>query len=296
MSGMSPNVDENNEIESARVAQLTGFMEWLRDRNLASTKRIPHYARWVQNFLRYRGMRPREAWQDSLQAFVTELEADPRKLDWHIQQAGEAVSLYFAQFRVGDATRVSREGDRRIVGHAETIAEMERLMQLRHYAPRTQSSYGGWAKRFLTYVDPQGVRLPTADDVSAFLSHLATARQVAASTQNQALHALLFLCRSVLDIDLSAIVDTLRARRGPKLPVGESMASRRSAVRECGQGDRRQVQARTANSHGRRLHLGGSLPSSPQLDWPSGCGCLRRQHHGIIRGGHNKAVWIWGAG
>ena len=51
---MSPNVDGNNEIEGARCAQLTGFMEWLRDRRLTSAKRIPHYARWVQNFLRYR--------------------------------------------------------------------------------------------------------------------------------------------------------------------------------------------------------------------------------------------------
>lgn len=96
---------------------------------------------------------------------------------------------------------------------------MERLLQLRHYAPRTQRSYLGWARRFLRYIDPQGMRLPTADDVSAFLSHLATAKKVAASTQNQAFHALLFLCRFVLDVDLDNIADTVRARRGPKLPV-----------------------------------------------------------------------------
>lgn len=63
------------------------------------------------------------------------------------------------------------------------------------------------------------MRLPITGDVSAFLSHPATAKKVAVSTQNQALHALLSLCRFVLEIDLDDIADTVRARRGPKLPV-----------------------------------------------------------------------------
>ena len=60
-------------------------------------------------------------------------------------------------------------------------------MKLRHYVPRTQRSYCSRAGCFPAYVDGQGARLPHAEDRSAFLSPLATARRGAASTQNQAL-------------------------------------------------------------------------------------------------------------
>ncbi len=181
---MSAKERKNKAMETDRYAQLTGFMDWLRTRRLTSENRVPHYARWVERFLRFQGSRPREVWQDSLRAFLEELAAEPWRPDWHIQQAGEAVSLYCGQFRVREATPESGKGNSELVGHAEVIAEMERLMQLRHYAPRTQRSYAGWAKRFVKYVDPKGMRLPISGDVSAFLSHLATAKKVAASTQN----------------------------------------------------------------------------------------------------------------
>ena len=229
---MDGKTDKNKVIDAQRYTPLTRFMEWLRERRLAPENRIPHYARWVNQFLRYRGMRPRETWQDSLRVFLDELAADPARPEWHVQQAGEAVTLYFGQFRVGEATPVSDKGNTNIAGHAEAIAEMERLMQLRHYAPRTQRSYGGWARRFLEYVDSQGLRLPRADDVTAFLSHLATARKVAASTQNQAFHALLFLGRYVLDMDLSDIANTVRARGGPRLPVVLSPEETRAVLQQ----------------------------------------------------------------
>jgi len=219
-------------MEEDRHAQLNAFMEWLRERRLTGEKRVPHYARWVECFLRFRGTRPSEEWQDSLRVFLEELAADSWRPNWQTQQAGEAVGLYFGQFRVGQDTPVSGEGDRGLVGHAEALAEMERLLQLRHYAPRTQRSYLGWARRFLTYVDPKGMRHPDADDVSAFLSHLATVGKVAASTQNQAFHGLLFLCRFVLDIDLSHLADTVRARRGPKLPVVLSPDETRAVLQQ----------------------------------------------------------------
>ena len=60
---MSAKGHENKAVESARYAQLTGLMEWLRTRRLTSENRVPHYARWVERFLRFRGSRPREVWQ-----------------------------------------------------------------------------------------------------------------------------------------------------------------------------------------------------------------------------------------
>ncbi|MCP9850916.1 integron integrase [Cyanobium sp. Morenito 9A2] len=90
---------------------------------------------------------------------------------------------------------------------------------VRHYARRTIQSYSHWVKRFLHFHGLRHPREMGAVEINAFLSHLATEGQVSASTQNQALSALLFLYRHVMgveDVDLKGLV---RARRRQRLPV-----------------------------------------------------------------------------
>ncbi len=77
-------------------------------------------------------------------------------------------------------------------------------LRVRHYSPRTEESYVGWIRRFILY---HGKRHPSsmgAGEVNAFLTSLAVEGNVSASTQNQALSALLFLYRSVLEEPVSA--------------------------------------------------------------------------------------------
>ena len=84
---------------------------------------------------------------------------------------------------------------------------------------RTEQSYVGWIKRFIRY---HGLRHPDemgATEVVEFLSHLAVDRDVAASTQNQAASALLFLYRQVLGRDLVGLDSAVRARTPKRLPV-----------------------------------------------------------------------------
>jgi len=90
--------------------------------------------------------------------------------------------------------------------------------QCKHDSYRTEQAYVGWIKR---YIDFHAVRHPSemgAAEVQAFLAHLAFKKKAAASTQNQALSALLFLCREVLPKDLGPIA-ALRARRPKRLPT-----------------------------------------------------------------------------
>lgn len=82
-------------------------------------------------------------------------------------------------------------------------------MQLRHYSPRTERSYLGWARRFLRHVRLTG-GTPSREEVEAYLTHLATVRNVSAATQKQAFSALLFLCRNVLFLELKDLHDTVR--------------------------------------------------------------------------------------
>ncbi len=75
-------------------------------------------------------------------------------------------------------------------------------LQVRHYARRTVKSYERWLRRFLQFHAMRHPRTMGRAEVNAFLSHLAVELQVSPSTQNQALAALLFLYRELLEMDL----------------------------------------------------------------------------------------------
>jgi integron integrase len=92
-------------------------------------------------------------------------------------------------------------------------------IRVRHYSRRTEKAYRSWIRRFVVF---HGKRHPAemgAEEVTAFLSDLAVRRRVAASTQNQALSALVFLYREVLDRDLPWLDDLVRAKRPLRVPT-----------------------------------------------------------------------------
>jgi integron integrase len=92
-------------------------------------------------------------------------------------------------------------------------------MRVKHYSLRTEQAYLGWIKRFIL---ANGKRHPQelgAAEVERFLTSLAVERNVAAGTQNQALAALLFLYREVLDLDLPWLQTMVRAKRPQRVPV-----------------------------------------------------------------------------
>src|SRR5450759_462395 len=91
--------------------------------------------------------------------------------------------------------------------------------RVKHYSIRTEQVYVDWIKRYIHF---HGKRHPNnlgAHDVEAFLTHLAVAGKVAASTQNQAKSALLFLYREVLEIQLAWLDNVTQARAPKRLPV-----------------------------------------------------------------------------
>jgi integron integrase len=89
----------------------------------------------------------------------------------------------------------------------------------RHYSYRTEKQYVAWVRRFIVF---HGKRHPLemgAAEVEAYLSYLATSRNVASATQAQALAAILFLYKRVLNVDLPWLSNVTRARRPKRLPV-----------------------------------------------------------------------------
>jgi len=92
-------------------------------------------------------------------------------------------------------------------------------IRTRHYSIRTEQSYVAWIRRYVLLHGKRHPDLLGAEEIGEFLSHLAVERSVSASTQNQALSALLFLYRDVLREDLESVETFVRARRPKRLPV-----------------------------------------------------------------------------
>lgn len=97
--------------------------------------------------------------------------------------------------------------------------EVRRHLRVNHYSLRTETIYIGWIRRFILANGKRHPREMGGPEVERFLSHLAVDRNVAASTQNQALSALLFLYRVVLGSDLPWMESVVRAKRPRHIPT-----------------------------------------------------------------------------
>ncbi|MDO8292321.1 MAG: integron integrase [Gallionella sp.] len=131
-----------------------------------------------------------------------------------------------------------------IPSQSESVSAPRLLEQVRgrirfkHYSIRTEQAYLDWIKRFIRHFGKRHPRDMGAVEVQEFLTHLAVAGRVAASTQNQAKSALLFLYREVLEVELPWLDDVEAAKTPKRLPVVLTSA------------DVRAVLARLEGSHG----------------------------------------------
>ena len=92
-------------------------------------------------------------------------------------------------------------------------------IRARHYSLRTEDTYLRWIKRFILFHGKRHPRDMGVQEVQQFLSHLAVAGHVAASTQSQALSAILFLYRQVLKQDIGWLDEVVRAKQPHRVPV-----------------------------------------------------------------------------
>ena len=97
------------------------------------------------------------------------------------------------------------------------LDRMRHAIRVKHYSLRTEKSYVHWVRRYIFYHNKRHPQEMGEKEVESFLSHLAMNRRVSASTQNQALNALVFLYKHVLEKELGGI-DAIQARRPKRLP------------------------------------------------------------------------------
>lgn len=99
------------------------------------------------------------------------------------------------------------------------LEQVKNAIQVRHYSIRTEQAYVRWIKHYIYFHNKKHPNEMGDEEITAYLSHLASTKNVSAATQNQALNALVFLYRKVLDIEVGVFKDLVRAKKPKRLPV-----------------------------------------------------------------------------
>jgi hypothetical protein len=107
------------------------------------------------------------------------------------------------------------------MNHKPNLLDLVRQKtRLKHYRIWTEQAYADRIRRFILFHDKRHPASMGAPEIRAFLSHLAVERKVAASTQHQALNAIVFLYREILDQAVGWLGEVEQAKRSERLPVG----------------------------------------------------------------------------
>ena len=143
--------------------------------------------------------------------------------DLHVEETYEGID------RCGSADRLAPHAENgsdptdpvpaKIPTEPTLLGRLREEVRKRHYSDRTEDAYADWVARFMRFNGSRDPREMGKEEIERFLSHLAVDRDVAASTQNQAFSALLFLYRDVLGIRLDWLDGIVRAKRPKLLPV-----------------------------------------------------------------------------
>jgi len=110
------------------------------------------------------------------------------------------------------------------------LDQVRHVLRTKHYAIRTEETYLNWIKRFILFHHKRHPQTMNSTEIEQFLTHLAVDQNVAPSTQNQALSALLFLYQQVLNLPLERPIDAMRAKKPQRLPVVLSQAEARRLI------------------------------------------------------------------
>jgi integron integrase len=236
------------EAGSEREAREAQFWAWygavLREAGVQEGVTV-WYQRHCERFIRFvRPKRLREVNPEEVTRFLAKLWRGGDWEPWQVRQAEAALRVLLQrlvrlpwaetwavmapEMPEADDPRLGYRKERRIRGpeiaalreeFRAPLDRMTRALRYRHYAYRTEETYTGWAERYLGFCRAKSLAVPTATSVRAFLEGLALEQQVTASTQNQALNALVFFFREGLGQPLGELGEFEYARTPRKLPV-----------------------------------------------------------------------------
>ncbi len=210
---------------------ISDFCDFLIKRQLVVAGRETFYVFWLRRYFQQEINFKGTGWESKLPQFLDSLKREPQIAPWQVDQASQAVQLYFNNFLNAQKKSLEQGKNQGEKGKSDwfdgqrVLADLTEWLRIKHYAYKTEKSYLNWCRRFLQYSyeckgkNDEGNICITPELIKDFLARLATHGKAAKSTQNQAFSSLLFLCRHVLQIDLKDMEKNLRAKTAKKLPV-----------------------------------------------------------------------------
>lgn len=202
------------------------FARFLKKHGTVEPDQARQYLYWVGRYLS--SAPPHGAASPSASRFLNELGRAEGQEQVRLAETGIKLYAFFQGPRAAVPAPTSGSA---VAPEWEALArEMTRLARLKHLSLRTERSYLGWLERFRAFTGEPSPAALAPRHVERFLSHLAVEKHVAASTQNQAFSALLFLYRHALDQDLGDMRGPVRAREKRRLPVVLSQAEVRDVM------------------------------------------------------------------
>lgn len=195
----------------------TTFKQFLGNKERIPEKNIPYYLKWVADC--YRFFNAPEGLlltNEQTSRFLTHLAK--KHEDWQVQQADRALKLY--GYFLSNATKGEDDPGTDMSEDWKRLEEKTReALKLRHRSYNTERTYLMWLRHFRVFIRDRHPLSLEGKDLQNFLSYLAVEKKVSASTQNQALNAIVFLYRHVLDKDIEGEISAVRARQNRRLPV-----------------------------------------------------------------------------
>ncbi len=219
---------KKSEIEQ----RLSSYGDFLLKRSIIAPGKEQYYITWVRGFFYDESFFKGRTWEEKLPQYLDKLTGEPRIASWQVDQADQAVRLYFQNFYAADKSSIeevhtgSDNDTPGVYDSNKALKDLKEWMRIKHYAYKTEQSYLNWCKRFFSYSieckgggDQRGSVHVSPELIKDFLAQLAIQRKASKSTQNQAFSALLFLCRHVLHLELKDMEKNLRSKIGKKLPL-----------------------------------------------------------------------------
>lgn len=198
---------------------LDAFKDFIKTKDATKEKYIPYYCRWVTNCYAHcnqgLGLSLDAAQKrDFLQHMAKTHE------EWQVKQAETALRLYAFYLAALPAPASSAVARREYVKEwGEVESKLREMLRLKQRAYSTEKTYVGWLRAFKGMFQEKAPAELEPSNIQTFLSHLAVEKRISASTQNQALNALVFLFRHVLDREIGKDLDSVRADPKKRLPV-----------------------------------------------------------------------------
>jgi len=195
--------------------ELNDYEEFIVKNGFVKENKKSYYSAWVKKFFKSE-ISEKLLEGDRINQFLNYLQLENKYQEWQIEQAREAVELYLNIFK---NKRYNTEILKEFPDGERIMRTFTEIIRLKHYSYRTEETYRQWVFRYLEYCIQMNLDYKSSSSVKHFLTNLAVKRKVAASTQNQAFNAILFLFKYILQISLKDIKGTVRAKGKRNLPV-----------------------------------------------------------------------------